>query len=37
MAKPLVMQYNADVNRAMKALTAVIARLGYTRLMRSWP
>lgn len=30
MAKPVVMQYSADINKAMKALTAVIARLGYT-------
>jgi hypothetical protein len=30
MAKPVVMQYNADLNRAMPALTESIARLGYT-------
>jgi hypothetical protein len=30
MAKPLVMQYDADFQRATKALAAVIARLGYT-------
>ncbi len=30
MGKPVVMQYDADPQRATKALTAVIARLGYT-------
>jgi hypothetical protein len=30
MAAPIVMQYQADSERAINALTAVIARLGYT-------
>jgi hypothetical protein len=30
MSKPVVMRYNADLNRAMPALTSAIAELGYT-------
>lgn len=30
MAKPLVMEYVADIDKAMKVLTTAIARLGYT-------
>ena len=30
MAKPVVMQFNADIERSMNALAAVISRLGYT-------
>ena len=30
MAKPVVMEYAADESKAIKAVTAVIARLGYT-------
>lgn len=30
MAKPTVIEYSADLNKAVKAVTTVIARLGYT-------